>query len=396
LKIIVLASDISLESGGLRSGTLNLCKALMAKGHDVTLLSTTPSMNKQLITDNSLDTTIDGVKTRLFYYQFKLMSNIFSCGLLRFLAHEVPKTDLIVIQSLYQCSSTFAAYIARVNSIPYVLRPHGTLDPFLFFRRRIFFKRLYVMLFEKRNFLFASAIQYSTLSEATMTASIISNTAQSIIIKEGVDLEVFNRISSISFRNLYPQLKGKEVMLFLGRLHQKKGIEIALKAFEKVARINKNLYFVIVGPGETSYVNMVKEFINRLAYSDRVLILGPVNSDIKIAALKESDLFILPSYGENFGISVVEALASGLPIIITKRVGIAEDLSDVLGVIVTECDVEEVASAIIKIISSPELRNHIKFKGPEIAQLLYSIDSMGNQMDMAYKKLVFKNSELED
>ncbi len=396
MKIIVLASDISLESGGLRSGTLNLCKALMAKGHDVTLLSTTPSMNKQLITDNSLDTTIDGVKTRLFYYQFKLMSNIFSCGLLRFLAHEVPKTDLIVIQSLYQCSSTFAAYIARVNSIPYVLRPHGTLDPFLFFRRRIFFKRLYVMLFEKRNFLFASAIQYSTLSEATMTASIISNTAQSIIIKEGVDLEVFNRISSISFRNLYPQLKGKEVMLFLGRLHQKKGIEIALKAFEKVARINKNLYFVIVGPGETSYVNMVKEFINRLAYSDRVLILGPVNSDIKIAALKESDLFILPSYGENFGISVVEALASGLPIIITKRVGIAEDLSDVLGVIVTECDVEEVASAIIKIISSPELRNHIKFKGPEIAQLLYSIDSMGNQMDMAYKKLVFKNSELED
>ena len=396
MKIIVLASDISLESGGLRTGTLNLCKALMVKGHDVTLLSTTSSMNKQLITDNSLNTTIDGVKTRLFYYQFKLMSNIFSCGLLRFLAHEVPKTDLIVIQSLYQCSSTFAAYIARVNSIPYVLRPHGTLDPFLFSRRRIFFKRLYVMLFEKRNFLFASAIQYSTLSEATMTTSIISNTAQSIIIKEGVDLEVFNRISSISFRNLYPQLKGKEVMLFLGRLHQKKGIEIALKAFEKVARINKNLYFVIVGPGETSYVNIVKEFIKRLAYSDRVLILGPVNNDIKIAALKESDLFILPSYGENFGISVVEALASGLPIIISKRVGIAEDLSDVLGVIVAECDVEEVASAIIKIISSPELRNHIKFKGPEIAQLLYSIDSMGNQMDMAYKKLIFKNSELED
>lgn len=389
MRILILAADISLSSGGSRTGTLNICRALLSKGHEVCLYTTRNSSSNEFGHQSNRIIDYEGVPTKFFKSEFRLMGNIVSFALCFDLVRNVKQFDLVLIQSLYQFTSTIAAFISRIQNIPYVIRPHGTLDPVLFFRRRTLLKKLYLALFEARNFRLAKAIQYSSESEMLMTSPLIPCSAAGIIITEGISTEDIPPLGSLSdFHDLYPQFSSKRILLFLGRLHQKKGIELAIEAFNLVLQEVEDVHFVIIGPGSSDYIKHLKQVVKAKGLEEHISFLGPVSETLKFSALMSADIFVLPSYGENFGIAVVEALACGLPVLISNKVAIASDLEKYGVAVVVECSADQISVALLQMLRDVNSKNIIRSLGPKIVSKYYSIQAMSEQMNRIYRNLL--------
>ncbi|BEI32950.1 glycosyltransferase [Polynucleobacter sp. HIN5] len=387
MKILVLAVNISQSSGGGKTGTLNICKALLSKGHEVCLYTTKHSDKNEFSNRSKIVEDYEGVPTKFFNSQFALIGNIFSFDLCLSLFRDIRHYDLVLVQSLYQLSSTAAAFIARLYKVPYIIRPHGTLDPVLFFRRYSLLKKFWLELFEKRNFRFAKAIQYSSFSEMLMTSSFIPNLAPGIVITEGIPVENIPNSDSLTyFHNKYPHLSDKRILLFLGRLHQKKGIELAIEAFLELSQQVKNVHFVIIGPGCSDYVQHLKVMVHSKGLQESISFLGPVSERMKFSALMTADIFVLPSYGENFGIAVIEALACGLPVLISDKVAISPELQKYGVAVVTECCASQISEALFTMLNDESLKKTISSLGPKIVSKYYSLQAMSEQIDHAYRK----------
>ena len=130
------------------------------------------------------------------------------------------------------------------------------------------------------------------------------------------------------FRKRHPELGARTVALFLGRIHAKKGLDLLIPGFERVLCQRPDAHLLIVGPGEPAYVNFLRTEVQKRGLGPNVTITGPLYGREKWAALAGSDLFVLPSYQENFALSVVEALRSGLPVLLSRRVNLWKDVVD--------------------------------------------------------------------
>ena len=386
MRILVTSFHIAPQSGGLRVGVLGLCKGLAKRGHQVSLYTTNADGNKTLDVSLGVSTLEEDVE--VFYYpaQKTIFGNVLSYPMVRALKHRVPNVDLVLIHSLYQFTSTVAAHYCRKFRVPYVLRPHGILDTTPAHRRRWLLKWAYIQLFEKRNFDCAAAIQYSSRMEEEMARHFMTVKSPNLLIPEGISLEPFAKLPPRgSFRARYPEMAGKSLILYLGRLHQKKGLELLVEAFSRVAARRDDAHLVLAGSGDSDYVMRITKMLRDLGVFDRTTITGQLDDDEKLAVLRDADVFVLPSYGENFGISVVEAMACGLPVLISDKVGIWREIAEAEAGIVTTCQSEKIANAIQMLLSDPGLRMALGQRGKMLVGAQFSIDRMAERMETAYQ-----------
>lgn len=391
-KILIISSNISKESGGLRTGTINICNALAKRGWIVSLYTTTFSKNSEFNGKIKVMAELKGVDTHYFKCQRIIWGNIISLGMLvRLLFLPRKNFDLVLVQSMYQFNSTFAALVCRAKKIPYILRPHGTLDPVLLYRRRVLLKKLYISMLEKPNFSRAKAIQYSSQQEMDMTDLVFKGSAGGIIISEGISPEEYKNFDEGEFVRRFPQFSNSQTILFLGRLHQKKGVDLAIKAFRKISHQFADSKMAIIGTGDQSYIDGLAGLIDELNMNNRIYILGGVNNSVKLAAFHAADVFILPSYGENFGLAVVEAALCSLPMAISNRVAIAPQLKEGGAAIICECNSDAFASALEHLLQDSEMRYSMSLAGPKVVEAYFTVEKMGNALDIAYKKILGSN-----
>ena len=394
MKILVVNTYIGVRSGGLRSGTINLCSALINSGHDVTLYSTDVDAKYEFSGNLRNKFVFFGVSTIIFKTDFCLFGNVFSRDMICDLKRNISNFDLVLIQSTYQLNSTLASFYCRLKKVPYILRPHGSLDPVLMSRRRTVIKKLYVTFFEKKSFCNALAIQYSSIEEMEMTRAVIPNAARSIIIPEGIDCQKYFSDKKYFGKDFYPLLSNQKVLIYLGRLHPKKGIELAIQAFASLLSCHINAKFVIIGVGDKSYTRKLLELVSSLKINNDVIFVGQVSEQEKLRFLHSADIYVLPSYGENFGISVVEALASGLPVIVSDKVAISSKLSSLQSAIVVECKHEQFVAAMKLLLLNPALCERLHTIGPSVAQEFFSIETMSRVIDKTLKTLSIGNNNL--
>jgi glycosyltransferase involved in cell wall biosynthesis len=249
-------------------------------------------------------------------------------------------------------------------------------------------KLAYINLFERKNFQFAAAIQYSSQMEEKTARQFISVKSQSIIIEEGIDINRFLNLSASGcFRSKHSEMSNKVLVLFLGRFHQKKGLELLIYAFAAVSERCPKAHLVLAGSGDLEYVSSLIQIISDLGLTNCSTVTGQLSEDDKLSALADSDLFVLPSHGENFGIAVVEAMASGLPVLISDKVGIWPTVVESDAGIVTVCDAAKIADAIVLIVNNPDLREKLGRNGRILAQRQFSLDRMAEKMEIEYCKL---------
>ena len=182
-------------------------------------------------------------------------------------------------------------------------------------------------------------------------------------------------------------MAGKSLILHLGRLHQKKGLELLVEAFSRIAGRRDDAHLVLAGSGDRDYVMRIAGMLRELGISDRATITGQLDDDEKLAVLRDADVFVLPSYGENFGISVVEAMACGLPVLISDKVGIWREIADAEAGIVTTCQSEKIADAMARLLDDPGLRLTLGQHGKALVGTQFSAERMAERMETAYQAL---------
>jgi glycosyltransferase involved in cell wall biosynthesis len=300
------------------------------------------------------------------------------------LRHEIGGADIVHVHGLWEQIQHRAARVSRKLRVPYVVTPHGMLDPWSL-SQSPWKKKLYLALRMRANLDGAAAIHYTSRIERDLTVP-LGLKAPTLVEPNGVDLSEFDQLPRRgTFREKHPQVGQRPVVLFLGRLHEKKGFDILIPAFARSAP--RDAVLVVAGPDRESYGRTIAALAQRERVADRLVLVGMLRGRERIEALVDADLFVLPSYQENFGIAVVEALAAGCPVVISDQVNIYKEIVEagVGGVVPTQ--VAPLAAELARWMSDIELRQRAAAAAPGFVRSNYDWNVIAAHWAEHYRRL---------
>lgn len=221
------------------------------------------------------------------------------------------KFDVIQLQSMWDLRYHIVAKTARKHRIPYIITPRGMLEPWCLSQKK-WKKKLAMTLYQMKD-IKRSACVFTTAEMEALHVRDLGVDVPMVVIPNGIETDGYPcRISKD---------KVKKQILFLSRIHIKKGIELLIDAFDRIIKKNTDMddwTVAIVGNGEEGYIRELKRKVEDLNLRDKVKILAPVFGDAKVKLYQESSIFCLPSYSENFGMVIAEAMSCGVPCITTN------------------------------------------------------------------------------
>jgi glycosyltransferase involved in cell wall biosynthesis len=251
-----------------------------------------------------------------------------SLTLVRWLRTNRSRFDAFIVHGIWQFHS-FAAWCGVFgSSTPLFIFPHGMLDPW--FQRAYPAKHLkkiaYWNLLERWVFARAERVLFTCKTELELARRPFLSPRHRLSVNGfGIDMapiEIDPEESAQAFRAAFPAIGDKRILLFLSRIHVKKGCDLLVDAFALIAELDRQVCLVIAGPSEPALLEQLKAAAEAHGIADRIVWTGMLEGHLKWGALHAAEVFVLPSHQENFGIAVVEALASGTPVIVTDRVNI--------------------------------------------------------------------------
>jgi glycosyltransferase involved in cell wall biosynthesis len=330
------------------------------------------------------------VEEAVTYHYFPRQTRFYgvSWPLGRWLARHVRDYDLVHVHALFSFTSVPAAYWAARAGVPYVVRPLGTLNRWGMERRRPWLKRLSFSIIERRILRGAARIHYTSEQERIEAAEVGLNRHQAVV-PLGIDLAPFAELPARGWlRQRASGWAGRPVALFLSRLDPKKGLDLLLAAFARARAQRPDLALVIAGSGDAGFERGVRRDATRLGLGDSVYWAGFLSGTEKLAALADADLFVLPSYSENFGVAAVEAMAAGLPVVISDRVGIHREVAAARAGVVVPCERELLADALLRVASDASLRAELGARAQDLVRRRFSIQAMTVAVATMYEEVL--------
>ncbi|MBD1998971.1 glycosyltransferase [Leptolyngbya sp. FACHB-541] len=398
MRILQIVPSISLVYGGPSQMVLGLSKALAAEGVEVTVLTTDSNGDVgQPPLNVPLDRPVaqEGYQVRYFrcspFRRYK-----FSLGLLRWLADHADEFDLAHIHALFSPISSFSASVARSKNLPYLLRPLGTLDPADLQKKKAL-KQIYAALLERPNLAGAAAVHFTSPQEAKVSERFGAVT-QDLVIPLGVNWQKSDLTDSQTARNSVlqnlkiPRQQDVPLVLFMSRIDPKKGLDLLFPALERLLAEGLKFHFVLAGgnPQDLDYENRIRTQVQSSSLAPHSTIVGFVTGDSKTALLQTADLFVLPSYYENFGIAVAEAMAAGVPVVISDQVHIWEDVKQSEAGWVSACEVNALTDQLRAAIQSVPERQRRGANAQAHALKHYSWKAIAQQTIQAYQQILAK------
>lgn len=365
-----------------------LNKELVKKGVAVTVYTTNRDGCKKLNVPINREVDIDGVK--VFYFRsFGPSLSYFSWGFWRAIANTLGAFDVVHITSVFLAASTLGAYYARKFKKPYIISPHGSLMKEPLAKRSRFKKKVWISLLERRNLAGAAAIHFTVEAEKREYGEAGLPLKKSFVIPNGFDgSEFLKKLPSGFFRNKFNIPSEKKLVLFLGRISWKKGFDTLIPAFEKIVHAEPEALLVIAGRDDEGYRKKVEEWIIQRHLTDKVLFLGVALGDERLGAMKDSQVFVLPSYSENFAMTVVEAMFLGLPVVITKGVGVAPSVEKAGAGFVIEKNEEDLAVAVLEILHNQKLAQEMGERGKALVNAEFAKPAIADKFIGAYTEII--------
>lgn len=297
MKILTFITDIDNRSGGPSRSVPMLVKGLAEVGVDITLMTIrTEQMNTH---------ALDGSSAKLH-----ILDSFDTKEVEEYVKSE--EFDIIQIQSMWDPRYHKLVKIAQKLHIPYLITPRGMLEPWSLSQKK-WKKKLAMMLYQKADLQQAACI-FTTADMEAQHVRDLGIDAPCSVIPNGIETEGYPCRTTTE--------GVKKQILFLSRIHVKKGIELLIEAFTKVKKEHNEFEdwsVVIVGNGEQDYINSLKKIVQAHDMQNDIRILPPVFGEAKVKLYQESSIFCLPSYSENFGMVIAEAMSCGVPVITTTN-----------------------------------------------------------------------------
>lgn len=388
MKILHVISTLSPRFGGPSAAVSDLARHQALAGLNVTIFTTNSEYPRgTLNVPVNRPCMVDGV--RCFYFSVQYQPLQFSLPMAFMLKKVLNTFDVVHIHGLYRFPVSYAALLSRIHRRPYIIRPHGSLDPFLYKQssKSLFAKRIYEKLFDLPNLNAADAIHFSSAKEKSKTA-FLALRAPARVVSGGIDLRRFDQLPAAGKMRKRLGLKNQSMILFLGRINFKKGLDLLVKAFSKVSAHMSNAVLVIAGPDNDGYAEVVSKMIAKSNLADKVIWQEMLNRKEVLEAYVDADVFVLPSYSENFGIAVVEAMACGLPVVVSNQVDIWTEVSESGAGIVTELDSHQIAESILAILADRSFALNLGDNGRKLAENRFSYDRISMDVTLMYKEVI--------
>jgi len=384
LRVLHVIANLDPHHGGPPAAITGMCLALARRGHTVTIATTDDYEGGH--SHQPGEALGEEVAVQYFPIQWPRRYGL-SLPMVEGLRRLIPDFDLVHIHSLYLFHTLVTGHWCRALGVPYVVRPHGTLDPYLRRRSRLK-KTVYNWLVERRNLDHAAAVHYTSADERDLVA-LLGFKAPAVVVPLGIDLREFDDLPQPGmFRRRHPALLDKTLIVFLGRLTPKKGLDLLAKAFGEVRRVVPQAHLVIAGPDDEGYGRQVRKFLADSGVDGHTTLLGMVAGREKLELLRDTDVWVLPSYTENFGLAVVEAMASGLPLVISNRVNIWNHIAAREAGLVVDCDASQVSQAICRVLREPDLGRRLAANALSLARTEFSWAAVGAQLEQVYYDLL--------
>lgn len=330
MKFLRLIATCDPRSGGPIAGLLGSSNVLKEMGHE-TFLATLDAPDAPWVLEFPFKVFGLGPAARPYGYTRHLVP---------WLAANAANYDVIIIHGLWNYISVGSWRGLRRAKRPYVVFTHGSLDPWhrKFYPLKDLAKRVFWLALEGRVLSDAYAVLFTSREEQILARSAYwghGGYASKVIAYGAPDVKGESVHQERAFRELCGLHPKDKYLVFLGRIHPKKGVDSLLEAFAATA---PNDYFLVVGgPDQIGWTAALKQKAATLGIGDRVRWPGMLTGDLKWGAYRGAEAFALPSHGENFGIVVAEALACGTPALITEKVNIWREIVQERAGLAAEC-----------------------------------------------------------
>ncbi len=391
MKALHVIPSISPKEGGPSFSLPRIARALRTAKVDVTIATTDDNGRGARIhvtLGKEMSATDEATK---IYFRKNTDSYKVSWGLMRWLQQNVGRFDVVHIHALFSFASVAAARSAHRSGIPYVIRPLGVLNRWGLENRRRLLKKVSLRLVELPILRRAGAIHYTSRreQEEAETVDPAIAAARACVIPLPVTLpEAESFDNSGGFFEKLGCSQERRVVLFLSRLDRKKGLELLLDAFSEVHRKFPAAILVITGAGEKQYVKELHRRSKKLGLSADVLWPGFLQGADKVAAFNAATVFVLPSYSENFGIAAAEALASGVPVVLSSEVALSDEVIQADAGLVTACDALAISTAIQSLLADESLCSRLAANGKRLVREQFSAKAVGESLSNLYRSLI--------
>jgi glycosyltransferase involved in cell wall biosynthesis len=390
MRVLHVIPSLAARTGGPAVTAVETARVVSARGVESVVFSTNlgypaQAWNPTAVAPSDLVPGSSEVDVRLFPTQ-RPHRLAYSPALRRSLRKEVSRYDVVHIHSLYLYPQ-FAAFTeaARCN-VPYVVCLHGALDPWLRHRGRV--RKSLAELFWQRRMLARAAALHFTVEEEARLAADVAPAVPRVIVPNGVRWADFARLpSDVDFRTRL--LKGHRgpVVLFLGRLAQKKGLDVLIQAFALCARRFPEAMLVIAGPDDEGLRPRLVSVAEREGVAEQVVFTGLLLGEEKLGAMSAAAVWVLSSHTEAFTIAVIEALAAGLPTVISTAVNLAPEIDSARAGIVCDISPQSFADAIGSLLRDEKRRLDLGKRAREFARG-YDWSALAPQILGMYEEVV--------
>lgn len=353
MKVLHVVPSLALRHGGVSVSVRTLCRALAQIGVEVEVCTTWRAYDP--VVDGPADEQLKAAGVTLRYFPVHPWALLgqryaYSPALGRALAKRIPRVDVVHLHALWLYPTMIAARICQRVKVPYILSPCGALDPYSM-RRHGLFKRLYGFLIERHTLAGAATWHFTSELEQRQAETFGVN-QPSVVIPRAAPLEDIPDMPPGAFRRRHPEVGQRHILLFLGRLHPKKRPDLVAEAFITVARRRDDVHLVLAGPDDGA-ASSVRDHLRRADLLNRATFTGLLDAVAKWEAIRDSAILLLPSEEENFGMAVLEAMAAGVPVVVSPQVGLADVVASAGAGLVVDRDVAAWAAAIERLLRDP-------------------------------------------
>lgn len=378
IRVLHIIDRLDKRLGGSVSATLGVCKYLALAGVEVEAAGSV-GPNDEL---DHLEREYFGFKTHLFARSFPARyAN--SAAFSQWLPGVLKEYDLVEIHAIFSAFTLNAAHICRQMGKPYVVRPHGSLDPFDL-KKHALLKKIVGPFLIRPLLESSSAVLLTALLEAERLETYGARVRKVVLpLPVPLSAEIGNRDQ---FRRRHGIPANARVVLFMSRIDYKKGLDFLIPAIGRLRREIPELWFVLAGAGDAAFVAKVRRWLVDHGVSPITSEVGFLSGTEKLDSLAAADIFALPSLNENFGIVNVEAMHSGLPLLVSSEVYIHSEIAEAKAGIICYPNIDSVVAKLRLMLGGKIDLKLMGQCGQKLVQARYRPDSATSELISFYEQ----------